>query len=43
MLAKVAVIADYYDCKEALHFLKDMWITNAEEDIPTTVSWDLIL
>ncbi|KAJ5585246.1 uncharacterized protein N7459_005046 [Penicillium hispanicum] len=43
MLAKVAVIADYYDCKEALHFLKDMWITNTEEDIPTTASRDLIL
>lgn len=24
MLAKVAVIADYYDCKETLYFLTDM-------------------
>ncbi|KAJ5466019.1 hypothetical protein N7530_009806 [Penicillium desertorum] len=43
MLAKVAVIADYYDCKEALYFLTDTWIKNLEENIPTAISRDLIL
>ena len=43
MLAKVAVIADYYDCKEALCFLTDVWLKNVDENIPTAVSRDLIL
>ena len=38
ILTKVAVIADYYNYKEALYFLKDIWITNVEEDILITVS-----
>lgn len=43
MLAKIAVIADYYECREALYFLTDMWIKNVEEKIPTAVSRNLIL
>ncbi|CAG8127087.1 unnamed protein product [Penicillium nalgiovense] len=43
MLAKVAVIVDYYDCKEALDILKDTWINNLEEKISTTYSRNLIL
>ncbi|KAJ5926369.1 hypothetical protein N7516_008142 [Penicillium verrucosum] len=43
MLAKIAVIADYYECREALYFLTDMWIKNVEEKIPTAVSRDLVL
>ncbi|KAF4772306.1 hypothetical protein PENNAL_c0190G01030 [Penicillium nalgiovense] len=43
MLAKVAVIADYYECKTALYIMKDIWIDNLEENIPPTVSRDLIL
>ncbi|KGO74513.1 hypothetical protein PITC_099050 [Penicillium italicum] len=43
MLAKIAVITDYYECKEALYFLTDLWINNLEEHIPTRVSRDLIL
>ncbi|KAJ5805563.1 uncharacterized protein N7503_003165 [Penicillium pulvis] len=43
MLAKVTVIADYYECKNALYLLKDMWIKNVKGDIPTTLSRDLIL
>lgn len=35
MLAKVAVIADYYECKNALYLLADMWIKKMEQDIPT--------
>lgn len=43
MLAKVAVIADYYECKGALYIVTDIWINNLEESIPTTFSRDLIL
>jgi hypothetical protein len=43
MLAKVAVIADYYECKEALCMVTDIWISNLEESIPTKFSRDLIL
>ncbi|KAJ5249542.1 hypothetical protein N7524_011858 [Penicillium chrysogenum] len=43
MLAKVAVIADYYACKTALYIMKDIWIDNLEENIPPTVSRNLIL
>ncbi|KAK4869139.1 hypothetical protein LT330_006139 [Penicillium expansum] len=43
MLAKVAVIADYYECNEALHIMKDIWINNLEENIPATYSRDLVL
>ncbi|KAJ5155640.1 hypothetical protein N7492_008443 [Penicillium capsulatum] len=43
MLAKVAVIADYYDCKETLYFMTDTWLANTKENIPTTTSRDLIL
>ncbi|CAI7616945.1 unnamed protein product [Penicillium discolor] len=43
MLAKVAMIADYYECKTALYIMKDIWIDNLKEKIPRTVSRDLIL
>lgn len=43
MLAKVAVIADYYECKESLYLITDVWINSMEERIPTTYSRDLIL
>ncbi|KAJ6168690.1 hypothetical protein N7497_001533 [Penicillium chrysogenum] len=43
MLAKIVVIADYYRCKTALYIMKDIWIDNLEENIPPTVSRDLIL
>ncbi|KGO46310.1 hypothetical protein PEX2_066600 [Penicillium expansum] len=43
MLAKVAVIADYYECNEALYIMKDIWINNLEENIPATYSRDLVL
>ncbi|KAJ5512758.1 hypothetical protein N7463_002310 [Penicillium fimorum] len=34
ILAKVAVIADYYECKTALYIMKDIWIDNLVENIP---------
>ena len=43
MLAKVAVIADYYECKESLYIITDIWFNSLEERIPTTYSRDLIL
>lgn len=43
MLAKVTVIADYYDCKEALHHLGDIWVANLQERIPVDVSRELML
>ncbi|CAI7575171.1 unnamed protein product [Penicillium viridicatum] len=43
MLAKVAVIADYYECKEPLHLITDIWVNSMEEKIPATYSRDLIL
>lgn len=43
MLAKVAVIADYYECKESVYSMTDIWINNLEEKIPMTYSRNLIL
>lgn len=43
MLAKVVIIVDYYDYKEVLYFLKNMWITNVEKDVLIIAFWDLIL
>lgn len=43
MLAKVAVIADYYECREALCFLTELWIEKVDEKIPPVASRDLIL
>jgi hypothetical protein len=43
MLAKVAVLGDYYDCREAVVFFADTWINALDNPIPTTYSRDLIL
>lgn len=43
MLAKIAVLSDYYECKEALAFTSDIWISALEEGVPTTFSRELIL
>ncbi|KAL5042065.1 hypothetical protein BDW71DRAFT_200860 [Aspergillus fruticulosus] len=43
MLAKVAVLADYYDCREAIDILGHIWINALEEAIPLTYCRDLIL
>jgi hypothetical protein len=42
-LAKVAVLADYYDCREALDILATTWINALEETIPKSYSRDLVL
>lgn len=43
MLAKVAVLVDYYRCNEAMSICTDIWIGSLEEKIPTGYSRDLIL
>jgi hypothetical protein len=42
MLAKIAAIADYYDCKDVLYIMTDIWINSLDEKVPTC-SRDLIL
>ena len=43
MLAKLTVIADYYECQETVHFLTELWIEKLDEKIPPIASRDLIL
>jgi hypothetical protein len=43
LLAKVAVLADYYECKEAVCIWTTIWIDALEEKIPSTYSRDLFL
>ena len=43
ILAKFAVLVDYYECFEAVEVFTDMWINELKEDLPKTYSRDLIL
>ncbi|KAF2117932.1 hypothetical protein BDV96DRAFT_644269 [Lophiotrema nucula] len=45
MLAKVAVLVDYYECGEAIAFFTDIWAKDMKDTIavPTTYCRDLIL
>lgn len=43
MLTKIAVLVDYYDCKESVFIWTTIWIKNLDEKIPDTYSRDLIL
>ncbi|KAE8337848.1 hypothetical protein BDV24DRAFT_177204 [Aspergillus arachidicola] len=43
MLAKVAVLVDYYDCKESVYIWSTIWVDALEEKIPKTYSRDLLL
>lgn len=43
MLAKIAVLADYYDCREAIDLVVSTWINSLDETIPSTYSRNLIL
>ncbi|KAJ5712940.1 uncharacterized protein N7483_010121 [Penicillium malachiteum] len=42
MLAKIAAIADYYDCKDVLYIMTDIWFGSLGEKAPTS-SRDLAL
>lgn len=37
MLAKVAVIADYYDCKDFIYIMTDKWIGSLDENLEDPV------
>ena len=43
MLAKIAVIADYYACADTITFFANLWIDQLNNDFPTRYSRDLVL
>jgi hypothetical protein len=45
MLAKVAVLVDYYRCREAVEVLSEIWINNVKliSPVPSTYGRDLVL
>ncbi|KAI1413324.1 hypothetical protein F5Y13DRAFT_161098 [Hypoxylon sp. FL1857] len=43
MLAKIAVLVDYYRCHEAVALWSDIWIDKLKDSLPTTLDRDLIL
>ncbi|KAL1969127.1 hypothetical protein VTN77DRAFT_381 [Rasamsonia byssochlamydoides] len=43
MLAKVAVLVDYYQCFEVVEVFSEMWINQLKGDLPKTYSRDVIL
>ncbi|EQL37997.1 hypothetical protein BDFG_01014 [Blastomyces dermatitidis ATCC 26199] len=43
LLAKVAVLSDYYDCQAAVKFFTDIWVAPLEDTIPKFYTRDLIL
>ncbi|KAL3456036.1 hypothetical protein BJX64DRAFT_52791 [Aspergillus heterothallicus] len=43
MLAKVAVLVDYYQCREAVSIWRDIWVGGLDETVPSTYCRDLLL
>jgi hypothetical protein len=43
LAAKIAVLADYYECNDLVGFIRDAWITCLREELPKTYSRNLIL
>jgi hypothetical protein len=43
LAAKIAVLADYYECNDLVGFIRDAWITCLREELPSTYSRNLIL
>ncbi|RAH80176.1 hypothetical protein BO86DRAFT_316929, partial [Aspergillus japonicus CBS 114.51] len=43
MIAKIAVVADYYQCKEALGFFSQTWLDSMDQKPPSTYCRDLLL
>jgi hypothetical protein len=43
MLAKMAVLVDYYECLEVVEVFSDMWIAHLKEELPKTYSRDVVL
>ncbi|PYI24569.1 hypothetical protein BO99DRAFT_448220 [Aspergillus violaceofuscus CBS 115571] len=42
-IAKIAVVADYYQCKEALGFFSQTWLDSLDQEPPSTYCRDLLL
>lgn len=43
MLAKLAMIVDYYNCHESIELHADIWLANLESQLPTVYGRDCIL
>ncbi len=43
MLAKIAVLVDYYECYEAVEMFVDFWIQSLSRNLPKEYSRDLVL
>jgi hypothetical protein len=43
MLAKIAVLADYYKCVEVVEICSEIWINKLKKNLPERYSRDLIL
>ncbi|UKZ85115.1 uncharacterized protein TrAFT101_000989 [Trichoderma asperellum] len=43
MLAKIAVLVDYYKCHKAVRFFADAWISRLRQPLPSSYSRDLLL
>lgn len=43
LLAKIAVLADYYACPDTITFFANLWIDQLKNDSPTRYSRDLVL
>lgn len=43
MLAKVAVLVDYYECREAMYIWTTTWIDALEKELPKTFTRDILL
>ncbi|EXM13844.1 hypothetical protein V3481_012885 [Fusarium oxysporum f. sp. vasinfectum] len=43
LLAKLAIIVDYYECHESIELYVDIWLENLKSEIPTVYGRDCIL
>ena len=43
MLAKIAVLVDYYQCHEVVELFVETWIQNLEPDLPNSYGRNLVL
>ncbi|RKL06837.1 hypothetical protein BFJ70_g16973 [Fusarium oxysporum] len=43
MLAKLAIIMDYYDCHESIELHVEIWLENLKSELPTVYGRDYIL
>lgn len=43
LLAKILVLADYYECQPAVRFFFDIWVTPLKKSFPSTYGRDMVL